>query len=488
MLGYEDVAVVCVPAQYAIAHLQLLTTWQEEKEGRALVLIQEGQEPMPFDIPSTSLYRLTDPIDQSLTRLAWQYVFLPVKLWVPEDVFWAHKDAFERAVLGVHLVGSETKDFYSKAIYNTCLNILQATESFCLKSLEGALKGLPAIICGAGPTLSDQIPILRSCGSKAVIFAGGAALSALSSEQVPFHISAGVDPDPDPNRSLPPLNHPSPFFYQQRFSSELLAKVSSLKIPIPIGYPGPFDQWLTSCAPNPIELDGGWTVATFMTSVATFLGCNPIIWVGLDCSFKEGMYAKTVAAASKDSNEDLEQTGSDIKTKKDWVMASMWLSEWIDSHPDTRFINTSTLSTFAKQDSLSIFEVADQYLHKEYDIKAIVQKMIESALVKEKDTQAQNAVALFHQSLVRIRTYLDQLLGLYSQHHPEDPTTKAEFMLLQYELEEEIFYHTVIEPVWGVWKIVFARSLPNDLQVPMLHQILFFRTIIDSYKDLEAAL
>jgi hypothetical protein len=137
---------------------------------------------------------------------------------------------------------------------------------------------------------------------------------------------------------------------------------------------------------------------------------------------------------------------------------------------------------------MSILEVADQYLHEEYDIKAMVQKMIEAILLKEKDNQPKNAVAVFHQSLVRIRTHLDQLFGLYSQYHPEDPTTKAEFMLLQYEMEEEIFYHTVIEPVWSVWKIVFARSLPNDLQVPMLHQILFFRTIIDSYKDLEAAL
>ncbi|NDE82215.1 MAG: DUF115 domain-containing protein [Chlamydiia bacterium] len=477
-----------MPAQYAIAHLQLLSTWQTEKEGRALVILQQGQQLLGFDIPSACLYRLTDPIDQSLTNLAWDYLFLSIKLWVPEGVFWPYQDLFERAVLGVHLVGSETKDFYAKAIYNTCVNTLKAQESFCLKSLEGALRGVPAIICGAGPTLSEQIPILKSCGSKAVIFAGGAALSALSSEQVPFHISAGVDPDPDPNRSLPPLHHPSPFFYQQRFSSELLGQLSGLKIPVPMAYSGPFNQWLTRLETNPIELDGGWTVATFMTSLATFLGCNPIIWVGVDCSFKEDMYDKTVAEGSKDFKEHVVALGSDIKTKSDWVMASIWLSEWIQKHPDTSFINTSSLSAFGKQDSMSIRQVSQLYLHKDYNIDSMVQQMIQAALLKEKNLDGKDAVAVFHQSLVRIRTYLDQFIDLYRQHHPQDPTTKAEFMLLQYELEQEIFYQTVIEPVWGVWKKVFARSMPKDVEVSLLQQILFFRTITDNYKALEAAL
>jgi hypothetical protein len=69
--------------------------------------------------------------------------------------------------------------------------------------------------------------------SKAVIFAGGALGSSFfSSGQARVHIAAGTDPDPSYHRFLESAHFNLPFFYQDRFSYNILSKVHGEKISV----------------------------------------------------------------------------------------------------------------------------------------------------------------------------------------------------------------------------------------------------------------
>ena len=490
MQGYEDVSVLCVPSMYLQPYFSQLTEWVHGKEGRFLVILEESQglDFFPSYKGPIRSYRLTDPIGEVFTSIAWEYVFLSITLWLPDASVWEHSQVFDRSILGVHLVASETQDFYAKAIYNTCINAGRLPHLDSLARLEGFFKDVPAIICGAGPSLSGQMELLTSLASKALIFAGGASISALSSGGVPFHLAGGVDPAPDENRCIPVIASDVPFFYQTRFSSDILAQFRGIKIPVPMAHAGAFDRWFARESDETMELDGGWTVATFMTAVATFLGCSPIIFVGMDFGFTEDMYARQVCCHQKPLTGHIRQTEAGMQTKTDWIMASLWLSEWVEVHPNTCFINTSDLHSLSHARAMSLADAAQSYLHREYNMTAEVEKMIQLAGAGAGSDKPKQAGIRFEQSLHRARDYIQGMLALYEKQYPNDPSGKAEFVLFQHELEEEIFYQTVIEPVWLVWQKVFIRTRGIDLHNHLLHQILFFHKILNEHKELIASI
>lgn len=177
-----------------------------------------------------------------------------------------------------------------------------------------------------------------------------------------------------------------------------------------------------------------------------------------------------------------------MQTKTDWIMASLWLSEWVEVHPNTCFINTSDLHSLSHARAMSLADAAQSYLHREYNMTAEVEKMIQLAGAGAGSDKPKQAGIRFEQSLHRARDYIQGMLALYEKQYPNDPSGKAEFVLFQHELEEEIFYQTVIEPVWLVWQKVFIRTRGIDLHNHLLHQILFFHKILNEHKELIASI
>src|SRR6185503_9490810 len=59
-------------------------------------------------------------------------------------------------------------------------NILELDNAENGSALSGKFQGVPAIICGAGPSLGKNIELLKTLKDKALIFAGGTAMNALN--------------------------------------------------------------------------------------------------------------------------------------------------------------------------------------------------------------------------------------------------------------------------------------------------------------------
>ncbi len=63
--------------------------------------------------------------------------------------------------------------------HNVYPNVQKLPSAFYASQMGPIFQGIPAIICGAGPSLKNSAPFLSSFANKSVIFAGGSAISAL---------------------------------------------------------------------------------------------------------------------------------------------------------------------------------------------------------------------------------------------------------------------------------------------------------------------
>jgi hypothetical protein len=333
--------------------------------------------------------------------------------------------------------------------------------------MKGFLQGVPAIICGGGPSLEEA----RITGKEGMVFAGGAALSFLSHKGVKVHIAAGVDPSPCHLRAE--IADKVPFFYQGRFDDDLVKKMEGPLFQIPSN-PG---YLLESFLEQQEPFDGGWTVTTFCTALALYFGCNPIVFVGVDLSYgKEGqVYAEGMVEQQKSKGFSWKDS---IQTQKDWVLASKWIEEKVAEHKNVAFYTTSA-------EGLPIQGVEKK---KWEDVALLLAREINVDLYKEKilmrftpSVGEEERLLELKQSIDRSLICIDKMLFLWKEHYPNDPSHKGAFVLEMVELEAELAYLLIVAPIWKVWQYPLRRR-PQRPGTEAISALLFYKKILEEYR------
>jgi len=89
--------------------------------------------------------------------------------------------------------------------------------------LRGKFEGVPAIICGAGPSLERQLPLLRRLSDRALLIGCGSALTALTHHNLFPHVAGGLCPDPmEGQRFWHNEGQEVPFFFRTRIDHDAL--------------------------------------------------------------------------------------------------------------------------------------------------------------------------------------------------------------------------------------------------------------------------
>ncbi len=174
-------------------------------------------------------------------------------------------------------------------------NIFHLPESYSCNGLAGQFANVPAIICGAGPSLHKNIELLKTLTDRALIFAGGSSLNILNEYGIIPHFGAGVDPNPEQTHRLM-SNHSFalPFIYSPRMKADALNYVHGdlLFAADASGY-GILQLLDKQMGIVPRNVNAGHNVVNFCTSLAGMMGCNPLIFVGMDMAYTESeAYAK----------------------------------------------------------------------------------------------------------------------------------------------------------------------------------------------------
>lgn len=279
---------------------------------------------------------------------------------------------------------------------NFYLNMLKLADSYLGNDLFGHFKNVPAIICGAGPSLSKQLPLLNQLHDKAIIFAGGSALNALSSAHILPHFGAGIDPNPTQYYRLSSnFAFEVPMFYRNRMLHDAFMQIHGPKLYISGSGGYDVSDWFEEKLGIKGQfIDEGHNVVNLSVEIATALGCNPIIFIGMDLAYTEMQaYAKGIVKDASVTEKELLNTddfdtrailrkdvnGKPVYTLWKWVAEANWMGDYAQAHPEVTFINcTEGGIGFPSITNMTFAESVEKYLVHSYDLRSRVHGEIQN--------------------------------------------------------------------------------------------------------------
>ncbi|NGX59322.1 MAG: hypothetical protein KR126chlam3_00471 [Chlamydiae bacterium] len=454
-----------------------LVEWLEENPQRYVVVLEDEMGERLFNSFHQRIRICSVESGESLKQIAWELVFLSFDYATrvgnaskDEEKMQAVFSRFSFFQEGIHLIASDYQERGLDRLRNFLGNSSLFSRAVEGESLFGAFSKIPAIICGAGPSLEREIPYLRNLKDRALLFAGGTTLSSLSCFSMRPHFGGVIDPHPPSDRFFSHLANEVPIFFQSRAHPAMLKSMQGPLLKI-AGSGNDFFEGNS--------FDGGWNVSTFLTALACHLGCSPIILVGVDLAQqKEKTYAGDL---ERSEGGELIAAGDGMYTRRDWLFAADWLSQFAKSHPEVDWVNAS--------DGLSIQGIEKRNLRqlpfeRQADLFGMVHGRIQGA--QKGIFPNFSAEKLLH-SFAKVGKLCEEIMALLERIFPQPPEKNGEYALLELEIEKEMAYEHFILPIWDVWKHVFVRQIPKDMPKAYgvgLNQWLFMKGICDDARKI----
>ena len=454
-----------------------LRDWLHEKSQRRLIFIEDELERFGSFLnqpeterllldPQVKLVAFVDPAQESLKEVIWTHLFRPYECFIMPGKNESFRSHFSDLQMNAEMIMCIYRDYGVPQMKNVFANMNRS--AIFGHDLKGNFTGNPAIICGAGPSLEKNIDILKTLGNRALIFAGGSALRPLSKQGVSIHFGGSLDPDPPLDRYD---DIEVPFFYQNQVSSELLSKVKGTSICMGASGCFPLENWLNEELPS---FDAGTHVGTFLTHIATILGCSPIIFVGMDgCCSDDTLYFEGIEEERREDpliTED--RFGNPVKTRLDFLLGRRWLEYFAKTHPETLFLNaTEGGLSMSGIENIPLQTVKEKWLRKK----------LEPYALPESQKRSNSKLELLSESVKKCRAFCDDLLS--SLEKDMNPHTVVQ----DQELSRELFFQLVLIPLWDVWRYFLQKEeIVAQMQAPAfekkVQQTLFYRDICERYE------
>jgi len=442
--------------------------WLEFDEKRSLILLEQdlgavrqflNHNLAGKVVTHPRITLVSPPLEETLQPIVWSHIH---QTW--DYVGEAHvRELVVQMILWAESMVSFYRDFGIPQLMNVFSNLLTPYGVRSGEALFGKFSQIPAIICGAGPSLENHFAELRDLENGALIFGGGSALVPLSEGGVPCHFATALDPDSPIGRFARQSYHEVPLFYQNQFAHSVFLLGQGERLCLGDNGCFPLEEWLglplSSC-------DVGWGATTFATQIAYRLGCDPIIFVGLDLCISGGKaYAGGMSELRENPITCVDRYGNLVETRADFLLAKKWLESFAQMHPERSFLNSTSGGMLLE----GIEEAPLARDRSSYDLKAKVHQAIVSAPLLD---------------LSHVRSKLDEL---------RDSVCRCMELLGDdwdgTGLEEEPFYEAYLLPLWGVWrhllqtKEVYASMRRPEIE-KQLQQTLFFKQVTRRFKKL----
>ena len=345
--------------------------------------------------------------------------------------------------------------YYHQLVANILPNVLQMKESIPLEGMRGAFRDIPVIICGAGPSLNHSFPFLKKMKEKALLFAGGSAITALGQQGISPHLGFAIDPNEEEYHRLRRVTDPKiPLCYGHRLFHSVLPLFSGGKIYMKTTTGGSLEKWLEEklgVVGEPLlteEEHKALSVTILAIKSALLLGCNPIIFTGLDLAYGEGelrycdgvLPPDALLIEKKRGVDKVEERlitgegkgGKEVLTAVKWKIEGELIGQIATRHPNVTWVDATfsglkippvghlPLDQYEKRGDLTLSYPLDEWFDREV-VRGrgfFTQEKISGALDELKG------------SLLRVRTLLEELTQ-ESQNQ----------IIAQMDLEEELAYH-----------------------------------------------
>lgn len=347
---------------------------------------------------------------------------------------------------------------------NFYFNMPYIGESYLAKEMYGTCFGMPALICGAGPSLKKQLPIIKKLKDKAIIFGSGSAMSILNQEGIMPHFGGAVDPfQTQEVRQLANFAYEVPFFYHNRFHKEAFKQLHGPRLYV--NGTGGFNtaDWFEEYLgiQSQYTFISGVSTTNFLLEVSMLLGCNPIILVGVDLAYSNRQrYAAGVKVHPTASEIEKKKVqvievglipvkgldGPNIFTTGQWLHEAAAITAFRQRHPQIEVINcTEGGMPILDVPNRKLEEVINEKLTRQFDFQSWIHGLIQNAMMP-KDTSEKVV-----KSLLEWQSSLERCLKYCNQ---------SDF-LSEIELEKEPAYRYLLEQFNGVFHILTLLEKEN---------------------------
>lgn len=333
--------------------------------------------------------------------------------------------------------------------WNFVCNAPHLKNSFYVNALRGAFEQIPAIICGAGPSLASAFATLEKLEHRALIIACGSAITACSAAGITPHICIAVDPNEEEfSRLKDSFAFEVPFFYSTRIHPHVFSTLNG-----PFGYVrsqfGDVSQlWLEEELGLTEPFIGhqlsseSISVTSMAVAILEHLGCNPILFAGMDMAYTANQrYCSSVGVRQTAQEKHTQITADRLIQKKDrqgkkvhsavrWIMESSSLSHYATLHPHVRFINTTEGGIGFSKIPYQSLESAVNEFQQQYDLRGMMHAAISRAPLPSSTSSIPQQLSFLKESLLRVIEHLQVLSG----------EKKGSQLLAELDMKEETAY------------------------------------------------
>ncbi|MCH9611949.1 MAG: hypothetical protein S4CHLAM102_04270 [Chlamydiia bacterium] len=461
-----------------------IETWLEKEGERDFVLIldqigdieqllmMEGSDRLFQREQSHLFFRLSLDDEQFCDRLAQEFPFSNIWFFnFSGDRLKGVQDYENQLRRSTHVASSTFNEIthYPKLFPSLVKNFAKLPTAFFPNHWKGAFKGVPAVICGAGPSLEANRELLDEVKDRALLIAGGSALSALSNLAgggVAPHLGICIDPNNEEFDRLRGCQFAdTPLIIASRVNPHIHELFSS-----PIGY-------LPICAGGLVEQEvelalginqssifsfldvEAMSVTSVSLSLAIYLGCNPISFAGVDLSFsgKNG-YAGGVDLSGSErlSVGDYRVAQEGIGGKQtisnvNFAAEKRALERIVLAHANRQFYNLSDRGVELYGVVSGKNEQFAKTCERQYDFEGWIHTLIQDQSDTKRTKQMQQAL---ESCLSEMKGELSQLMGLMKEymdllkmHRKETPKMTAILMDMKGEKAFDLFAADLFVPI-----------------------------------------
>jgi len=335
------------------------------------------------------------------------------------------------------------KNFYS--------NLEKLKSSFLINKFKNKFKNMPAVITGAGPSLKYSFEKFKRIQNKALIIAGGSAITCLSKQNILPHLGVIIDPNfEEYQRMKDAFSFEIPIIYSTRVNFGVFNTFNGPLGYVKAGIGGFFEIFLEKELKIPTKHllsendEKALSVTTIAFMIAKLLGCNPIILDGIDLAYSENkQYALDIIEKNQiDTKRDdigekprkaIDKNNKKVFTNLKWEIEKDWISSFAKNNKKIKFINAAKMGL--KIDSIEDMpfdDIEKKYLKKQFDYKGYLHNLIEQHRLQYAQKKDFKALKLkLKKSFKKCQKYLKDIVK-------NDPEYIA--ILAKEDIQSEIAY------------------------------------------------
>lgn len=314
--------------------------------------IEYAEELLKEDRISLYLYE-----KEKIEHFLGQYInYITIKSNIKFKIFTSYDKFYKEEILGAYnalkrilensLMNNATTKYFSKTFSKAfIINLKHIVESTPINYFKNEFKSKPAIVVSAGPSLEKNIHELKDVQGNFIIITGARSLSALIKNNIIPDFICMVDPGDINSVFIKDyLEYNIPLVFLENTSYEALGLYKGPKI---LFSGNPLTSHILEYNVN--GLLAGGSVAHTCTSFASYIGCDPIVFIGQDFAYTGEKFHADSSAFEEDNKinnkidfieaEDI--FGNLVKTDRKLNLYRINMEKIIKEYKDKVFINST---------------------------------------------------------------------------------------------------------------------------------------------------